>query len=52
MYVCIRIDNSPFAKSEGVAGKDHVQQLFDEGKCHLTHLCLIHMMVHLPASHN
>jgi hypothetical protein len=37
MYVCTRIDNSPLAVSEEVAGEDPEQQLVGEGKCHLTY---------------
>jgi hypothetical protein len=35
--VCTRIDNSPLAVSEEVAGEDPEQQLVGEGKCHLTY---------------
>jgi hypothetical protein len=52
MYVCARIDNGPTAESEGVTGEDPKQQLFGEGKCPLTHLCHIHMIIHFPALHN
>jgi hypothetical protein len=46
MYVCIRIDNGPSAKSEGIVGEDPEQQMFGEDKCSLTYLCHIHMIIH------
>jgi hypothetical protein len=49
MYVCTRIDNSPFAEFEEVAREDHEQQLVGEGKCPLTYLCPTHFLIHLPA---
>jgi hypothetical protein len=41
MYVYTRIDNGPFAESEGIAGEDTKQQLFGEDKCPLTHYVLL-----------
>jgi hypothetical protein len=49
MYVWTRIDNDPLAESEGVVGEDPEQQLDSEGKCPLTHLCPIYIIIHLPA---
>jgi hypothetical protein len=31
--------------------EDH-EHLFGEGKCHLTYLCPIHMILHFPALYN
>jgi hypothetical protein len=46
------IDNGSFVESEGVAGEDPEQQLVGEGKCPLTYLCPIHMIIHFPALYN
>jgi hypothetical protein len=48
MSVCTRLDNGPFAESEGVEGEDPEQHLVGEGKCPLTYLCPIHFIVYLP----
>jgi hypothetical protein len=48
MYVCTRIDNSPFPKSKEVAGEYPEQQLVGEGKCPLTYLCPTHSIIYLP----
>jgi hypothetical protein len=37
MYVRTRLDNVPFVESKEVAGEAPEQQLFGEGKCHLTY---------------
>jgi hypothetical protein len=52
MFVCTRIDIGPFAESKGVVGEDLEQELFGKGKCTLTHLCHIHMIIHFPTLHN
>jgi hypothetical protein len=49
MYVCARIDYSPFVESEEVAGEDPEQQQVGEGKCPLTYLCPTHFIYHLLA---
>jgi hypothetical protein len=52
MYVCTRIDNSLFAESEEVAGEDPKRQPIGEGKCPLTHLYHIHIIIHFSTLHN
>jgi hypothetical protein len=52
MYVYTRIDNGSFVESEEVAGEDHEQQLFGEGKCPLTYLCPTNFIIHFPVLHN
>jgi hypothetical protein len=41
-----RMDSSQLVESEGVAGEDPKQQSVGEGKCPLTHLCPIHLIIH------
>jgi hypothetical protein len=48
MYVCTRIDSSPFAESEEVAGEDLEQQLVGEGKCPMIYLCPTRSTIHFP----
>jgi hypothetical protein len=52
MYVCTRIDNGLVAESEELAGEDHEQHMVGGGKCPLTHLCLIHSIIHFSHLHS
>jgi hypothetical protein len=52
MYVWTRIDNGPMTESEGVSGEDPEEQMVDEGKCPLIHLCPTHFIIHSPHLHN
>jgi hypothetical protein len=47
-----RIDNGQLVESEGVAGEDPEQQLVGEGKCPLTHLCPIYLIIHFQYLHS
>jgi hypothetical protein len=47
-----RIDNGQLAESKGVAGEDPEQQSVGEGKCPLTLLYPIHLIIHSPHLHN
>jgi hypothetical protein len=48
MYGCVRIDNSLVEESEEQTGEAPEQQLVGGDKCHLTYLCPIHSLIHLP----
>jgi hypothetical protein len=52
MYVFTRIDNCLVEESEELAGEAPEQQLVGGGKCPLTHLCLIHSLIHFPHLHS